>query len=285
MVTQTVKIVTDSACDIDPIVLEKAGVRMVPLTVFFGEESYLDAFEMRGKVFWDKLRTYEGLPRTSQPSVGEFLEVYKALTDDGSPVITILLSGVLSGTMQSATAAAASLPDKRIAIVNSKTASVGYGLMVLEAVKMANDGATFEDLVPKVGSMVERTATLFSVDTLDYLYRNGRIGRAAHFWGGALNAKPILTLDSEGYVHGLSRVRGRGKVIPALIDAAGERVPFGSHVALGISHGDDLEAAKELQAAAREKWQVDRAVETELGAVIGIHNGPGTLALIVMPLE
>jgi len=280
-----VKIVTDSACDIDPGILEKLGVRMVPLTVYFGEESYLDAVEMRGKVFWDKLRTYPGLSRTSQPSVGDFQEVFKSLTDDGSPVLAILLSGVLSGTLQSATVAAASLPDRSIAIVNSKTASVGYGLMALEARELAVTGVSFESLVDKVQSMVERTATMFSVDTLNYLYRNGRIGRAAHFWGGALNFKPVLTLDNEGYVQGLTRVRGRGKVIPALIEVAGNRVPFGNRVALGISHGDDPGAAKALLDAARKEWRVQRVVETELGAVIGIHNGPGTLALIVLPLD
>ncbi len=280
---QPVKIVTDSACDIDPAQLQRAGIRAVPLKVHFGEESYLDAYEMRGKAFWDKLRTYPGVPRTSQPSVGAFQEVFEELTVDGSSVVAVLLSAVLSGTCQSAMVAASNLPDRRIAIVNSKTASVGYGLLALEAGDLAQGGASFEKVRAETQAMVDRMVTVFAVETLDYLYRNGRIGRAMHFWGCALSFKPILLLDKDGYVSGTARVRGKSKVIPALIEAAGERVPFGSHIKLGVSHGDDPDAASELVASARSKWRVDRLVETEIGAVIGIHNGPGTLALVVLP--
>ncbi|HHX10159.1 MAG TPA: DegV family protein [Firmicutes bacterium] len=281
----SVKLVTDSACDIDPQYLERLGVRVVPLTVRFGEETYLDNYEMRGKTFYDKLRTSEVLPRTSSPSVGDFHKVFDELTADGSGVVAILLSEVLSGTYQAAQMAASMLPDRRIAVINSKTASVGYGLIVLEAHDVAEQGAGFEEVRDAAQSMVDNLVTMYAVDTLDYLYKNGRIGRAKHFWGSTLNLKGILVLDKEGYVSGLDRVRGRSKIIPRLIELAGERIPYGSRVKLGMCHADVPGEGAKLVAAAKEKWQVVRTVETEIGAVIGIHNGPGTLALILLPVE
>ena len=279
-----VKILTDTACDIDPAKLQELGIRAVPLTVSFGEESYLDGFEMRGKSFWDKMSQFPDTPRTSQPSVETFRAAFEELTADGSSVVAILLSQVLSGTYQSAVLAASYLPDRQIAIINSKTASVGYGLVVLEANDLAMRGASFEEVSTEAQAMIDRLVTLFAVDTLDYLYRNGRIGRASHFWGSLLKFKPILYLDNEGYVAGKSRVRGEANVIPTLIESAGERVPFGSRVKIGICHGNVPDRAARLLEEAREKWQVERVVETEIGSVIGIHNGPGTLALIVLPV-
>ncbi|HHT85946.1 MAG: DegV family protein [Bacillota bacterium] len=281
----SVKIVTDSACDIDPHNLEELGVRVVPLTVRFGEESYLDNYELRGKAFYDKLRTSEVLPRTSSPSVGDFCKAFDELTADGSGVVAILLSEVLSGTYQAAQMAASMLPGRKIAVINSKTASVGYGLIVLEARDLAEQGAGFEEVRDAAQSMVDRLVTMYAVDTLDYLYKNGRIGRAKHLWGSMLNLKCILVLDDEGYVSGIDRVRGKSRVIPRLIELAGERVPFGSKIKLGMCHADVAGQGAELVAAAKDKWHVIRTVETEIGAVIGAHNGPGTLALILLPVE
>ncbi len=280
----SVKIVTDSACDIDPDYLENLGVTIVPLTVRFGSQSYIDGYEMRGKAFYDKLRTFDGLPRTSSPSVGDFRKAFDELTADGSQVVAILLSEVLSGTYQAAQMAAAMLPDRKIALINSKTASVGYGLIVLEAYDLVKQGAGFEEVRDAAGAMVDRLVTIYAVDTLDYLYKNGRIGRAIHFWGSMLNMKPLLVLDPEGYVSGLERIRGKTKVIPRMIELAGKRVPYGSKVKLGMCHADVPEEGAKLVAAAKEKWDVVRTVETEIGGVIGIHNGPGTLALIVSPV-
>ncbi len=279
----SVKIVTDSACDIKPHYLRSLGIAVVPLTVRFGSESYIDGYEMRGKVFYDKLRTFDGLPRTSSPSVGDFKKVFDEITADGSGAVAILLSEVLSGTYQAAQVAASMLPDRKIALINSKTASVGYGLIVLEAHNLAGQGASFEEVRDVAQAMADRLVTIYAVDTLDYLYKNGRIGRAIHFWGSMLNMKPLLILDPDGYVSGLERVRGKAKVIPRMIELAGERVPYGSKVKLGMCHGNVPEEGAKLVAVAKEKWDVLRAVETEIGGVIGIHNGPGTLALIVLP--
>lgn len=281
----TVKIVTDSACDIDPEILQDLGISVVPLTVTFDAESYLDGFEMRGRAFWDKFRRFPGIVRTSQPPVASLTKVFRELTEDGSAVVGVFLSAALSGTWQVARLAASELPDRNIAVINSKTASVGYGLIALEARDLAESGASFEEVRDAAQSMVDRLVTLYAVDTLDYLHKNGRIGRAKHFWGSMLNMKPVLFLDDEGYVSGATRVRGESKVIPALLEQAGSKIPFGSPVRLGMCHGDVAERGDRLVAAAKEHWQVQRTVVTEIGGVIGIHNGPGTLALILLPVS
>ena len=130
--------------------------------------------------------------------MGDFRKAFDELTADGSQVVAILLSEVLSGTYQAAQMAAAMLPDRKIALINSKTASVGYGLIVLEAYDLVKQGAGFEEVRDAAGAMVDRLVTIYAVDTLDYLYKNGRIGRAIHFWGSMLNMKPLLVLDPEG---------------------------------------------------------------------------------------
>lgn len=278
-----VRIVTDSACDIDPGILEARGIRVVPLTVHFGPESFKDGYEMRGKAFYDKLRTSEHHPRTSQPSPGDFQKVFEELTSDGSPVVAILLSSALSGTWQAASIAASALEGRKIAVVDSKAASIGYGLMALEAQDMAERGASFDEVRDAALKMASSHATIFSVDTLDYLLKNGRIGRAQHFVGSLLNMKPVLTLDKDGYVAAVERVRGSSRVIPRMVELLGERLPFGSRVLLGISHADSPEAARTLKEMVLPKYDVARYEETEIGSIIGTHTGPGTLAVIAIP--
>jgi len=279
-----VKIVTDSACDIDPKVLEARGISVVPLTVHFGPESYRDGYEMRGKAFYDKLRTSEHHPRTSQPSPGDFQKVFEELTADGSPVVAILLSSALSGTYQAATIAAQSLGDRQIAVVDSRAASIGYGLMVVEARDMVERGDSFEQIRDAALKMASTHATIFSVETLDYLLKNGRIGRAQHFVGSLLNMKPILTLDREGYVAAVERVRGSSRVIPRMVELVGERISPGSRVLLGVSHADAPEGAKILKEMIMPRYDVARYEETEIGSIIGTHTGPGTLAVIAIPV-
>ncbi|HHW19095.1 MAG TPA: DegV family protein [Firmicutes bacterium] len=278
-----VKVVTDSAQDFDPAFLESLGVTVVPLTVHFGDESYRDGFDMRGRAFYEKLRTSPHHPRTSQPSPGTFQEVFERLTGDGSSVVTITLSAALSGTYQAAVLAKEALPDRQISVIDSKAASGGYGIMAILAAEMAKEGRAFEEIVAKVRKMVDSLVTVFSVDTLDYLAKNGRIGKAAHFLGTILNMKPILSLDKEGYVTAIERVRGKGKVIPRMVEIARERLPSGEKIIACVSHADAPEEARKLKEMVTSTFPVERLFETEIGSIIGTHTGPGTLAVCIVP--
>ncbi len=279
-----VQIVTDSSQDFAPDMLQSQGISVVPLTVHFGEEEFLDGFELRGSDFYQKLRTSSHHPHTSQPSPAAFQKVFDDISRDGSEVIAITLSSSLSGTFQSATIARDTLPNReKIHVIDSKQASGGHGYMAIVANQMAQSGCSAQEIIEEIQRAIDTMVTVFSVDTLDYLARNGRIGRAQHFLGSMLNLKPILGLDREGYVTSVDRVRGKGRVIPRIIEIVQERIPKGAQVDAVITNAlAPLEAAK-LKEAMESIYTVQRYYESEIGAVIGSHTGPGTMALFVVP--
>ncbi|MGI6620340.1 MAG: DegV family protein [Bacillota bacterium] len=278
-----VKIVTDSAQDFEPKFLESLGITVVPLNVHFGDETYKDGYELRGKAFYEKLESSSHIARTSQPSPWDFQQVFEKLTEDGSPVLTITLSSALSGTYQSALIARQALPDRRIEVIDSRSASGMYGMMAILAREMAAEGKSLDEIAASVSRMRDSSVTVFCVDTLDYLARNGRIGRAAHFLGTLLNMKPVLSLDKEGYVTATERVRGKDKVIPRMVEIAKERLAGEAEVCLCISHASAPKEAALLKERAQAAFSVTRYFETEIGAIIGTHTGPGTLALLAIP--
>jgi DegV family protein with EDD domain len=278
-----VKILTDSAQDFQPEFLESKGISVVPLTVFFGEEAFLDGYEIGGKAFYDKLRTSPHHPHTSQPSPEAFRARFDELTSDGSHVIAILLSQVLSGTYQSAVLAKDMLPDRAITVVNSRLASCAYGALAIMAAEMATEGASAGEITGFVESMASKCVTVFSVDTLDYLAKNGRIGKAQHFLGGLLNMKPLLSLDKDGYVTAIERVRGKGKVLPRVMEIVGERVPSRKASVVTISHSDAPEEALKMKESVLSLVETDRVYESQIGSVIGTHVGPGCICVQVFP--
>lgn len=278
-----VKIVTDSAQDFAPEFMEKLGITVVPLTVHFGNETFRDWYEIRGKKFYDRLRTGDALPRTSQPSPAAFQKAFQDLTSDGSCVVCITLSSGVSGTYQSAMIAKDMVPSRSITVIDSKQASSGQGVIAILAREMAASGAPVEKVVQQVTVMSKKMQTLFSVDTLEYLAKNGRIGRAARFMGTFLNMKPILGLDKDGYVTALERVRGKSKVIPTLIELAEQKAGSRKAAVVAISHADCPDDARELKQEVLKVFTAKRVVESEIGAVIGSHVGPGTMALFVLP--
>ncbi len=279
-----VKIVTDSAQDFAPELLLKQGIRVVPLTVHFGDESYLDGYELRGKAFYDLLRTSPHHPRTSQPSPAAFMEVFDAETKDGSQVIAITLSSGLSGTYQSAVLARSELPDRDIAVVDSKTGSGGYGLIAMAANEMALSGEDPADILSEVLRMRDEMVMFFAVDTLDYLARNGRIGRAKHLLGSLLKVKPILTVDKEGMVTSADQVRGKSRVIPRIVELVKSRIPEGEEVDVTITNAENPEEAAKMLQALEEALNVRKAYGSEIGAIIGTHTGPGAMAVFVVPV-
>lgn len=278
-----VKIVTDSAQDFAPEFMEKLGITVVPLTVHFGNETFRDWYEIRGKKFYDRLRAGDALPRTSQPSPAAFQKAFQDLTSDGSSVVCITLSSGVSGTYQSAMIAKDMVPNRSITVIDSKQASSGQGVIGILAGEMAASGAPVEKIVQQVTAMSQKMQTLFSVDTLEYLAKNGRIGRAARFMGTLLNMKPILGLDKDGYVTALERVRGKGKIIPTLIELAEQKAGSRKAAVVAISHADCPDDARELKQEVLKVFTAKRVMESEIGAVIGSHVGPGTMALFVLP--
>lgn len=282
-----VRIVTDSTADIPQELREALGIEMVPLKVHFGDETFLDAVTIQSDQFFDKLKHAQALPTTSQPSPVEFLETYKRIEAEqpGTAIISIHLAAVLSGTYQSAVLAKSMLENEaNVTVLDSKSASYGIGMVAVAAAEAAKQGKSLEECLEIIRKLQQSTGLYFLVDTLEYLQKGGRIGRAAAFVGSLLNIKPILSLDEEGSVHSVDKVRGQKKAMQRIIELLRENHNFaGRPVRAIIAHASSMENARQLSALVTEHFDVKELAYTTLGPVIGTHVGGGTVAVFLTP--
>ncbi|PYI54337.1 DegV family protein [Paenibacillus flagellatus] len=279
-----VRIVTDSTSDIPEAVRKQYGIEMVPLKVHFGTETFYDAVTIQANEFYDKLKSASAMPTTSQPSPVDFLEAYKRAADEpDTSVVSIHLSSAVSGTYQSAVLAKSLLEDKGdVSVVDSKSASYGIGLLVVEAAKAAREGKSKEQILELVAKLRRETRIYFLVGTLEYLQKGGRIGKAAALFGSLLNIKPILTIDDDGEVASVDKVRGHKKAMGRIVEMLKEE--FGDReLHMTVAHGQAEEAANEFAALLREQFNITQMTYAEVGPVVGAHTGPGVLAVFVVP--
>ncbi|MFC5532356.1 DegV family protein [Cohnella yongneupensis] len=279
----TVALVTDSTSDIPLEVREQLDIAMVPLKVIIGGETFLDNIELTPRQFYEKLTSSSELAKTSQPSPSDFFDTFKKLTDQGRPVIYVALASVLSGTYQSALIAKSMLDDDAdVTIIDSRTASYGYGMLVVAAAKMAQSGVGKEQIVCEILRMREEMRLYFLVDTLEYLQKGGRVGKASAVIGTLLNIKPILSIDNEGYVYPFEKVRGQKRAFGRIAELLEE--DFGSDpINLTIAKTPGFEAGvAELTELLKGRLNVAQFLETEIGPVVGTHAGPGTLGLFII---
>jgi len=272
-------IVLDSTADFPQGPKQFSNWRIVPLYVRFGAESRKDYVELGPDQFYERLRSAPELPTTSQPTPADFLAVYKELAPRYERILSLQLSSTLSGTFASAEAAAGMLGGDQVRVVDTRTVSAAVAMLALAVQRRLERGTSDEEVDALVERYRANHGLLFTVDTLDYLARGGRIGRAAALAGSLLNVKPILTIE-DGEVVPLKRVRGTQKALAELgaIFEAGSCDGPTLHV--GLAHAaapDRLRALQSLVAAARPQAVVDGAVT--LGAVVGTHAGPGTIGL------
>ncbi|GKU78514.1 DegV family protein [Paenibacillus sp. L3-i20] len=278
-----VRIVTDSTSDIPAEVREQLGISMVPLKVLFGEETFQDAVTIHSDLFYEKLQASQALPTTSQPSPLEFSDLYeRLLAEDGdAPILSIHLSATLSGTHQSALIAKSMIEQEAdITVVNSKSASYGIGLQVVKAAKMAQAGESKERILEEIERLQNDVQLYFLVDTLEYLQKGGRIGRASALIGSILNIKPILSLDKDGGVYSVDKVRGSKKAMSRIAELLKD-VYGDDPVGMILAYTDNKEPADELGERLKSALNVKEVGYTTVGAVIGVHTGPGTAAVFM----
>jgi DegV family protein with EDD domain len=271
---QNTAIVLDSTADFPEAQQRFPNWRVVPLYVLFGDESYRDYVELAPPEFYARLRTAEQLPTTSQPTPGDFLKTYEELAQYDR-IYSLHISAALSGTYQSATTAAAELGDK-VRTVDSESASAAIAMLGLALQRRLEQGTTDEAIDALIPRFRERAGLIFTVDTLEFLRRGGRIGRASAWAGQLLHVKPILTIERE--VVPLKRVRGNQKAMQEFVAAFTSSTQDGPTLKVGIAHADAPERATQLQKMVRhERPQAEIEVVTTLGAVVGTHAGPGTV--------
>ncbi|MDQ7793715.1 MAG: DegV family protein [bacterium] len=275
-----VGIIADSTCDLPGSLIKELGVRIVPLTVHFGDEQFRDHYDLTSQGFIDKLVTSKHHPRTSQPSPNDFAEVYRELSGQYESLVVLTISSKLSGTYQSAVMALELAGNPDVEIVDTRSASLGVGAVVVAAARAAAAGKNKQEVVAAARRVADNLRVFFVVDTLEYLERNGRIGKAQFLLGTLLKIKPILTLE-DGVVASLEKVRGKAKVIPRLVELAGETAG-GREVDLAVVHAAAPEEARQLRQALSGSLKVRELLAGQLGPVIATHAGPGTLGLFVV---
>ncbi len=277
-----IAIVTDSTADLPPELVEELGVTIVPLQVIFGNEAYREGVEITTEEFYERLVKSRPLPTTSAPSVGDFQEVYERLLEEVDSIVSIHIGAKLSGTVQAAQTARQSLANpERIEIVDCQAVSVAVGFVVMEAVEAARAGAKLAEVKAAAESAVQRTHVRFMLDTLEYVRRGGRIGRARAYLGTLLRVKPILSFR-EGEVYPEERVRTRTRGLERMIQWAVRQQKVKRAV---VAHSTTLDEAESIRERLAMAFPNVRVHLVRFGPVIGTHGGPGTIGVGIMEGE
>jgi len=278
---QKVRVVVDSTADIPGNLAEELGIAIVPLTVHFGDNSYVDWTELTPLEFYDLLETSPHHPYTSPPPIERFEAVYEEALAEGLDVVSLHISSGLSETVRVAEQARSRLADRgRIAVIDSGVVSVALALPAIAAARAAAAGGAFEEVLGAAQAVIaaSRGKAFFAVDTLEYLARNGRIGRAQALLGSILAVKPVLTFE-DGIVAPYEKVRGEKKVIPRMVEIMRDLVGSGPLTEVGVAQADCLDKAQALKQAIIEEFGPREILMCDLGAVVGTHAGPGTIGL------
>ncbi|WP_410511592.1 DegV family protein [Paenibacillus sp. BR2-3] len=280
-------IVTDSTSDIPPAMAEELGIEVVPLTLMFGEEAYRDNLDMTPEQFYERLPRSSQLPTTSQPSPVEYMNVYRTILEryPGSPILSIHISSGLSGTYQSAMLAKSMLEEEGevITVVDSLSASYGFGFMVTHAARLSAEGKEPQEILESVENLRRSRKLYFLVDTLEYLQKGGRIGKASAILGTLLNIKPILSIDAEGIIYAVEKVRGRKKAVARMIELFKGDLQGVDKINVAVGHTALPESGKEFLNELAEHFTLEEQVLTNIGPVVGSHVGNGTLAVFIWP--
>ena len=271
-----IRIVTDSSCDLPDDLVQKHSIAIVPLTVRFGSEEFVDRRDLTPAQFWAKVKESPVLPETAAPAPGAFEEAYRqAIADGCTGVVAVTLSGDLSATYQSAELAAKAVADDiEVRVIDSRALTLALGLMVITAAEAAEAGKTIDDVAAAVEAMIPRTKVYAALDTLDNLKKGGRIGGAQALLGSMLSIKPIIDI-TDGKVEEESKQRTRSKSLRYLAEKVRDAGPL---LTLAVVHGDAPDVDEMLDLLA-EYYPREKIIVSDLGAVIGTHGGPRTMGI------
>lgn len=279
----TVKILSDSACDLPEDILEEYNIDILPIVLIKDDKEYLDKVTIQPKTIYDDMRNGD-MYKTAQIPPKVFQEKFTEYAKNNEDVIYIAFSSGLSGTYQTSIFVKSSVveeyPDFNLDIVDSKAATSGFGLMVAEAGKMAKEGKSKEEILNMLEFYRSHIEHIFTVDDIEYLFMGGRVTRTQAFIGGLLNIKPVLNIE-EGKLVPLEKIRGKNKVLKTMLSIMEDRAINADlkNQTIGISHGDDLESALKLKEMISEHYGTTNFLINMIGASIGAHSGPGTLAI------
>jgi DegV family protein with EDD domain len=273
-----IKIVTDSTMDMTIEQADQLGVVVVPLSVTINGETYLDRVEIQPAEFMETMKSIEELPKSSQPSAGTFLEVYDRLGEEGYEVLSIHMTGKMSGTVRSAESAA-QMTNTKVTVVDSKFISVALQFQVREAAEMAKQGKSVEEILNRLDHVRDHTKLYIMIDTLENMVKGGRIGKGKAFIGSLLNIKPIASLEGAEY-NPVAKVRSHSQVVKWMAKQFAEDIKGESVKGVGIVHAEAHGLATKVKDAITELTGYQDIFVDYTGPTISTHTGPGTIALM-----
>jgi DegV family protein with EDD domain len=273
----SVHLVCDSTADLDPAFRAAHEVRVVPLKVIFGDQTFADGVDISAEQFYKRLAAPGPFPRTSQPTPAEFEDVFRELGADGGTIVCTTISADLSGTFASATQARAALPELDIRVVDTRSVAVGHYAAVREAVRVNESGGDADAVVAAIAAVGSTEKVLFTVETLEFLRRGGRIGGARAMLGSVLDIKPILEIR-DGVIEAVGRVRTYPRAIDRVVEECRQAAVAWGGADLVIAHADRPRIAAELVERMRPLVSSEPAL-TVVGPVVGCHSGPGAIGV------
>jgi DegV family protein with EDD domain len=274
----TIRIVTDSSCDLPSDLVQQHGITVLPCYVVVDDQTFKDGVEIQPDDFYRRLQAEGRTPTTAQPTVADFQEVYRDLVGQGHQVLSIHVSGKLSGTLNSAEQAKDSLDDdSSVEIIDSQLASIPLGLALLDAAAMAEDSSDVQELAGKVRQRLGSHHGLFALDTLEYLQKGGRIGKARAFMGSVLHVKPILRLQ-DGEAHPVERPRNRERAMRRLVELIQE---LGPARRLAVIYSTDSARMAYLKQQLTGILPTDQIIEARFGPTLGTYIGPDALGVAI----
>lgn len=279
-----IKILTDSTADLPPSLQGHPGIEVIPLKVVTPQRTYLDRVDLDTHQFLDLLKHSPTLPTTSQPSAGEFVAKYQQILKNGADgILSMHISSKLSGTISSAHAALEEMGKVPVTIFDSLSTSIGLGILIQQAVQALDAGEPLPQVVKMLEVMRDEMTIGFVVDTLEYLHKGGRIGKAAALMGTLLNVKPVLTL-THGLIEPLDKARSKRKGLERVITYIQEAVGTEKPMVAGIAQLETAEEAESVRQAMLERFNCKDCFIAELSPVIGTHTGPGVIGIAGCPL-
>ena len=278
MGSRSVAVVTDSTAYMPPNLLEQNGIYVVPNLVNWGTQTYRDGVDIQSKEFFERLKKDPVLPTTAVASIGEFRDVYARAAQEAEGVVGVHLSAKLSGTYSTAVQAANMLAGTRVEVIDSNATAMAMGFVVLAAARAAPAGKPFDEVVKIARETIPYVGVVFTVETLEFLRRGGRIGGAQAFMGSLLDMKPILDLR-DGRVEPIERVRTKRKAVNRVMDIIVERASGKSPVRLATLHANAPEEAAALLEKCKQRLGAVEAIMCEVSPTVATHAGPGTVGL------
>lgn len=276
-----IALVTDSTADIPFEIAKKHDIKVIPLKVVCEDNEYLDGIDIQPDEFYGMLSKCETLPSSSQPAPADFIRLYEGLLESYSEIISIHLSTGLSGTVNAARLAGERFKGK-IQVVDSKSISLGIGLLVIEAAKYIHSGLAAAEIVKKIKEARDNSETMFTLDTLEYLRKGGRIGKVSGMVGSMLHVKPVVRVNEDGIYVPYAKTRTQDQALVAIEKGFQQLAKGRKAVKLAVAHGSAHEAASKLKERLENLFNIEAAMVAKVGPVIGVHTGPGTVGAAVL---